>query len=423
MSVSGPDSPIVVTGLTKGTIYTCTVTATNVNGTGPPSAASPPVLVPATVPDAPAKPTVARGNAKITVTFTPRSSNGSPTTSFTATCNGVNSSSHASVSGSDSPIVVTGLTNGVRYTCSVTATNGVGTGPHSPASAEVVPATVPGTPGTPTITRGVGQIVVRFSAPPTNGSPITNFTATCTSSHAGVTGSHSGPSSPITVSGLTNGRSYTCSVTATNAVGTGPRSSPSASVIVGTAPAPPTIVSVLPGRAPGPTGPLAVSFKAGSNNGTPISSYQATCVPVTPGAATHVVTSTGTPIVVPGLTTGKAYTCFVVAISASGTSGRSGTMTTTVGTPSPPPITSITPRGHGLTLSFVVPSNNGNLILRYHAVCRATNGGATASQFARGSPFPVNALTPGGRYSCTLAAINDRGAGPASTSGFVRVPF
>jgi titin len=421
--VSATDPPILVTGLSKGTIYTCTVTATNAVGTGPASGSSPPILVPATVPDAPLKPTVARGNAKITVTFTPRGSNGSPTTSFTATCTGVNSPSHASMSESDSPIVVTGLTNGVRYTCSVTATNGVGTSPQSPASAEVVPATVPGQPGTPTLTRGVGKILVKFSAPPTNGSSITHFTVTCTSSHVGVTGSHAGPSSPITVTGLTNGRTYTCNVTATNAVGTGPRSSDSASTIVGTAPAPPTIVSVAPGRAPGPTGPLGVSFKAGSNNGTPISSYRATCVPVLPGPTTHVVSSTGTPIMVTGLNTGKAYTCYVVAISASGTSGRSGTITATVGTPGAPKITSITPHGHGLTLTFVVPSSNGNLILRYHAICRSTNGGATANQFARSSPFPVNGLTPGGRYSCTLAAINDRGAGPAATSGFTRVPF
>ncbi len=423
VSVFGSASPIVITNLTRGTTYTCTVTASNAAGTGPASADSAPLTIPALVPDAPAKPTVARGNARITVTFSPRASNGSPTTSFTATCTGVNAPSHVSVSGPDSPIVVTGLTNGVRYTCSVTATNSVGTSPHSAASAEVVPAAVPGAPGTPTVTRGVGQIVVRFTAPPKNGASITHFTATCTSSHVGVTGTHAGPSSPITVTGLTNGRTYTCYVTATNAVGTGPRSPVSASTIPGTAPAPPTILSVIPGRAPGPTGPLGVSFKPGNNNGTAVSSYHATCVPVAPGGTAHVATSTGTPIMVPGLTTGKAYTCYVIAISASGTSGRSGTMTATVGTPGVPKITSTTAHGRGATMSFIVPSNNGNLILRYHALCKSTNGGVTASQFQRSSPFMVNGLTPGGRYSCTLTAINDRGEGPGAISSFVRVPF
>ena len=70
-------------------------------------------------------------------------------------------------------------------------------------------------------------------------------------------------------------------------------------------------------------------------------------------------------------------------------------------------------------MTFLVPSNNGNLILRYHAVCKSTNGGVGTSQFARGSPFSVNGLTPGGRYSCTLSAINDRGAGPPATPTFV----
>jgi hypothetical protein len=50
------------------------------------------------------------------------------------------------------------------------------------------------------------------------GSEITSYNATCTDGTNTYTGTS--PSSPITVSGLTNGVAYTCTVTATNSVGT-----------------------------------------------------------------------------------------------------------------------------------------------------------------------------------------------------------
>lgn len=85
----------------------------------------------------------------------------------------------------------------------------------------------PGAPTGVTATAGAGQATVSFTAPSsTGGSPITGYTVT--SSPGGITAS--GASSPITVSGLTNGTAYTFTVTATNAIGTGPASAPSNSV-------------------------------------------------------------------------------------------------------------------------------------------------------------------------------------------------
>src|SRR5262249_17951275 len=68
---------------------------------------------------------------------------------------------------------------------------------------------------------------VSFTAPASNGgSPITSYTVTASPGGAAASGS----ASPITVPGLNNGIAYTFTVTATNAVGTGPSSSPSNSV-------------------------------------------------------------------------------------------------------------------------------------------------------------------------------------------------
>ena len=68
ITATGGTSPIVITGLTNGTTYTFTVTATNDVGTGSSSATSNSV-VPATTPDAPTIGTATHGNGQVTVTF------------------------------------------------------------------------------------------------------------------------------------------------------------------------------------------------------------------------------------------------------------------------------------------------------------------------------------------------------------------
>ena len=82
-------------------------------------------------------------------------------------------------------------------------------------------------PGAPTGVSATSLGVVSFSAPAENGgSAITSFTVT--SSPGGVTAS--GASSPITVTGLSDGTSYTFTVTATNAIGTGAASAASSAI-------------------------------------------------------------------------------------------------------------------------------------------------------------------------------------------------
>ena len=76
-------------------------------------------------------------------------------------------------------------------------------------------------------TAGNAQVVVSFSAPSDNGGlAITSYTVTASPGGATATGS----SSPITVTGLTNGTAYTFTVTATNPIGTSDASSASSSV-------------------------------------------------------------------------------------------------------------------------------------------------------------------------------------------------
>ena len=115
-----------VTMITTGT---CTIAA-NQGGNGTTILAAPTVTqgfgIVATTPGAPTIGTATAGNAQLSVSFTPPSSTGgSPINSYTATCGGISGTANSS------PIAVTGLVNGTPYTCTVSATNALGTGPSS----------------------------------------------------------------------------------------------------------------------------------------------------------------------------------------------------------------------------------------------------------------------------------------------------
>ena len=95
------------------------------------------------------------------------------------------------------------------------------------ASIEAILASVPvEVPSTPQITNtDYGNEEIYLTVSDSGGSPITSYTATCTDGTTPYTGTSS--TSRITVSGLTNGVGYSCSVTATNAAGTSTASAPS----------------------------------------------------------------------------------------------------------------------------------------------------------------------------------------------------
>jgi uncharacterized protein (TIGR02145 family) len=176
------------------------------------------------VPGAPTIGTATAGNAQAIVTFTaPASNDGSAITGYTVT----SSPGGFTGTGSESPITVTGLTNGTAYTFTVTATNANGTGQASSASNSVTPSTVPGAPASVSASAGNAQATLTFTGPISNGgSIITGYTAT--SNPGGFTGT--GQVSPIIVSGLTNATAYTFTIIAININGNGPASSFSNSV-------------------------------------------------------------------------------------------------------------------------------------------------------------------------------------------------
>lgn len=164
----------------------------------------------------------AYNNGAATVTFTAPPSNSSnfPITSYTVT----SSPGGFTATGASSPLIVTGLQSSTSYTFTVIATNAAGNSPASAASNSITATTIPQVPTIGTATGGNGSATVAYTANATGGKTVTY---TATSSPGSFTGTGA---SPITVSGLTNGSSYTFTVTASNANGSSAASSSSNSV-------------------------------------------------------------------------------------------------------------------------------------------------------------------------------------------------
>jgi large repetitive protein len=404
-----------VTGLTNGTAYTFTVTAahTATAPTGPSAASSPSTpATPSTVPGAPTGVTgTTHANTQSTVTWSAPSSNGgAPITTYS-----VISSPGAKTCTTTGALscTVAGLTNGTAYTFTVTATNGSGTGPSSAASAAVVPATVPGAPTAVTATSNAsGQSVVHWTAPTSNGGlAISGYTVT---SNAGQTCTTTGATT-CTVAGLTNGVTYTFTVTATNAAGTGPASSASAPATPAGPPVAPTNVKAASGQNVSST----VSWSAPTDDGgTPITRYTVTS---SPGGIT-CTTAGATTCTVTGLTNGTTYTFTVTATNIAGTSAASApsnavTPASTPGAPTGVTAVNVTNIQFGssprVLVSWVAPASTGGSPITEYTVT-ATNGGGTCSPPGTSTSCIFLGLVAGTSYTFTVTAINSIGSGPAS---------
>jgi uncharacterized repeat protein (TIGR02543 family) len=325
-TVYAPSTSCVIQGLTDGTAYKFSSTATNSAGTAASSAAST-AVTPA------GKPSVVNGvsatatNAAAAVRFNPpATTGGAPIASYTVTAS--TGQTCILLPAFPDPLVcnVTGLANGTAVTFTVSANNGAYTSDSSTASIAVTPATVPGAPTAVTATStSSGKATVTFTAPVDNGgSAITEYLVT--SAPGGFTCVTSDPAAGCEVSRLTNGIAYTFTVIAKNAPGNSLPSLASSAVTPVGKPAVPTNIVASAGNAS-----ATVSFTAPNNGGSAITRYDVEAydqngVPISPALTCTLNVPFPTPLACTfanTLNNGLQYTFKVSATNVVGTSDSS----------------------------------------------------------------------------------------------------
>jgi len=205
---------ITISGLTAGTTYTFSVTATNPIGTSASSGASNSITT-YSVPANTVAPVVS-GTATFgqTLTTTNGTWTGVPSPSFSYQWQRA-SSNISGATGSTYQLVEADIGNAIR--CVVTATNTAGSSSANSNATAAVVAAVPGAPQSVSASAtGSTTATVSWSAPASNGgATITSYSIYWSG------GSTSTGSTSVGITGLTASTSYTFTVYATNSAGTG----------------------------------------------------------------------------------------------------------------------------------------------------------------------------------------------------------
>lgn len=302
-TVTPPATACFLPGLTSGTLYTVTSTATNTIGTSP---ASPGGTVLFSAPGAPQIGGVTIGFGQVTVSVSPTTSGG-PATSYVvhvgpSTCTVVPPATSCTVMG---------LTGGQVYDVTASATNGAGTS----ISPSAVPARLlpPDAPPAPTVYVASGSATVLVS-PPAGGETPSSYIVTA--QPGGHTCTVTPPDVLCDITGLTNGTEYSFTVEAVNAYG--PSTPGVATLAMVAEPATPPAPVVTPGD-----GQATVTVRPGTGGGSPT----VYIVTAQPGAISCTVTAPATSCVLEGLTNDLEYTVTVVGANDVGTSLASASST------------------------------------------------------------------------------------------------
>ncbi|WP_375423216.1 fibronectin type III domain-containing protein [uncultured Friedmanniella sp.] len=375
-----------IVALTAGTAYTFKVAAQNAAGTGTPSVAS----------------TSATPNANPTLTFAaPPPGVVGTAYSTQLTVNDGTSPFTWSVASGTLPAGISLSSAGLLSGTPTTAASSTFTVQVSDASSQtatrtvtlVVGSTTPAAPAPPTAAAGVTSATVSWTAPASNGSTITGYSVTpYLSGLAQTPTSFDASVTARTITGLTAGGSYTFTVAAVNANGTGAASQPSNAVTAYDVPAAPAISSVTAGDTR-----VTVSWTApASNNGRAVTGYVVTPYIGSTAQTATTFASTATTQTVTGLAAGTAYTFTVAAQNAAGTGAQSAASSSV--TPNAnPTVTSTTPPAGvvGSAFGYQLTNSAGTAPFTWSVTTGSLPAGLTLSSagLLSGTPTTVGSST------------------------------
>jgi hypothetical protein len=283
--------------------------------------------------------------------------------------------------------------------------------------------TKPGAPVITSSTQGVSSLSIAFTAPVFNGGllisryeyavSINNSTWT---TFATATSGTNPPTSPVTISGLTNGQAYYVKLRAVNGLGFGPESNVwSTTTTPRTTPDAPTLTSVTRGYRR-----LTAAFTAPAfDGGSEILDYEYSINGGSTWAPMGQATTTDYAIT--GLTDFTEYNVRVRAVNIAGGGAHSATVSAyTAGVTNAP--TSLTASSNGVfqsVLTWTAPDSNASAITDY--VVQYSLNNSTWTTFSDGvsatTGATVTSLSAATTYYYRVASINAVGQ-----SGWSNVP-
>jgi titin len=400
-----------VTGLVNLTAYTFRVAAINAAGTGADSNPSS-LIVPAGSSTVPTGVVGTPGDGTVALTWSAPTVGG-PFQSYVITIfQGSTSLGSVETFDASTSAEIGDLANGTAYTFEVAARSAGGVGSPSARSAAVTPRGVPGSPTGLAVTPGNGQVTASWTAPGSNGSPITGYQVLVLDGEGDPVADVSFDASTTTrtVVGLTNGAPVVVAVRAVNVAGPGSYAVAPAAVTPRTVPGTPTGVTGASGD-----GQVTLSwFAPASNGGSAVTGYRVTPFVGATAQAPVTFSSTATTQTITGLTNGTGYSFRVAAINVAGT-GADSVPSATV-TPSLPgaPFAPFSSWSALVTRIYtdligVAPSTSA----RNAYVSRLSGGSLTIGGFVaelRGSTDNVGNVDPVTRlYRAYFLRIPDRG--------------
>ena len=430
---TGPTTSVTITRLTNGKTYNVSVQAVNSVGSGlwSDAVAGTPVAA-ASVPGKPARPSVSAGDGSLTVSWSAPDDGGSAITDYDVAYSNdiVFIRWEPDVTSTSRSTTITGLTNGYSYPVKVRAKNSVGWGLWSDAVARtpVAAASVPGKPARPSVSAGDGSLTVSWSAPDDGGSAIFGFAVQARSRD----GTHhvtqqTGPTTSVTITRLTNGKTYNVSVQAVNSVGSGLWSD----AVAGT----PVAAASVPGKPARPSvsagdGSLTVSWSAPDDEGSTIIGYDVWYLPQGGIGRYWVRGTSATNVTITGLTNGVVYDVHILATNSVGSGPWSdaiaGTPVAAASVPGKPARPSVSAGDGSLTVSWSVPDDGGSTITDYDVryidsvyIGCADCGALPWSHWQSGVrstslSTTIPGLTNGASYAMAVRAKNSVGWGPWS---------